>query len=74
MNLPDHSLNTPGSHKSFESHESVLPGHRNRAWNDSTPALKEASVLGFGSLVQCEGSLPGRVRAVGLGSPTHSTS
>lgn len=61
MNLPDRSLNTPESHKFFESHESVLPGHRNRVWNQSTPTLEEASELGFGSLEQCEGSLPGRV-------------
>lgn len=41
MNLLNHSCNGFDELSLF-SHESVLPGHRNRTRNASTPALKEA--------------------------------
>lgn len=37
INLLDHLLNRYGSNESFWLNESVLPGHRSRAWNGFTP-------------------------------------
>lgn len=45
MNLLEQPKNRPGSHESFESYESVLPWHRNRAGNESSPALQEGFEL-----------------------------